>query len=65
MLKAKRVITEIILLMKYQKQTKTGALMGRVRLCCCYLLPLIDREYTKCFPLLSVWTLDRSNKIHD
>ena len=57
--KARRVITEILLLLKYQKQIITAVLMGKMLLCCCYLLPLEDREYTKSYPVLSVWTLHR------
>ena len=33
--------------------------MGRMCWCCCYLLPLEDREYTKSCPILSVRTLHR------
>ena len=57
--KARRIITEILLLLKYQKQTITAVLMGKMLLCCCYLLSLEDREYTKSYPVLSVWTLHR------
>ena len=48
--------------MKYQKQAIKRVLIGKMPLCCCNLLSLGDRGYTKCCPLLSVWTLHRSNK---
>ena len=57
--KARRVITEILLLLKYQKQTITAVAMGKMWWCCYYLLPLEDREYTKSCPILSVRTLHR------
>ena len=56
--KARRVITEIILLLKYQKQTITAMLMGKMALCCCYLLALEDRGCTKYFVIRNfTWLL--------
>ena len=63
LLKVRRVVTEITLLLKYQKQTVAGVLMEKMPSCCCYRLSLEDRGYTKCCPLLLDWTFHRSNKI--
>ena len=68
--KARRVITENILLLKYQKQI-IAALnsqynqISKTILLCCYLMPRENRGYTKCCLLLSVGAFHRSSVDHE
>ena len=65
--KARRVITEILLLLKYQKQIITAVLMGKMLLCCCYLLTAFRRSwiYQELPCIVSLNTSSIGNKIPD
>ena len=56
-LKARGVITENILLLKYKMQEITAALSGKMPLCCYLLIPSENRRYAKRCLLLSFETL--------